>query len=322
MTATTPAEAAADRTGGWLVTGGGGFIGTRVCHALVAAGLPVQAWVRPSSAAGAALRRALPSVGVQEVDLRDAAHVAQALAAQPPAHVVHLAGIRLIGNTAHNLAAMFDTQLQGTLNLLRHLSPQARMVVAGSCEEYGHAPVPFDESRPALAQTAYAVTRLATTLACLSLAVPTVCVARLAVVYGPGQVGEMFVPALVRACAAGEPFAMSSGAQTRDFLFVEDAVRALLALVRCEAAMGQVVNVGSGVESTVRTVAEQVARLAGNAGNLQIGAVPSRPAEASRYVCAIERVRALTGWQPQVGLDEGLQRTFDWWRSRDEGTAA
>lgn len=299
-----------------LVTGAGGFIGRHLCRALAGAGRSVQAWVRPGSLAGASFEPFDSAVGVQEVDVRQASAVATALADRPPQRVFHLAGIRLIGNDTANLRTMFDTQVQGTLNLLQCLRAETRVVVAGSCEEYGSAPVPFDEARPAQAQTAYAVARLATTLACLSLTEPAICVARLAVVYGPEQVGDMFIPALLRACANGQPFAMSSGEQTRDFLYVDDAVRALLALADTPAAMRQVVNVGTGVEVTVREVARQAAHLAGSSAQLKIGAIASRPGEASRYVCAIGKMQALTGWQPQTDLTQGLARTLQWWRSQ------
>jgi nucleoside-diphosphate-sugar epimerase len=302
-----------------LVTGAAGFIGSHLCRALAAHGVAVEAWVRPRAASGAALRRALPDIAVHEVDMRDAPSMAAALASRPPGRVFHLAGIRLIGNHAGNLATMFETQVQGTLNLLRRLAPDARVVMAGSCEEYGQAVIPFEEDGPALARTAYAVSRLATTLACCALSSPEVCVARLAVVYGPQQLGEMFIPSLMAACTEGRPFAMSSGEQTRDFLYIDDAVRALIALADTEAAMHQVVNVGSSLEVTVREVAEQAARLAGNSGNLRIGAIASRPGEATRYVCAIGKIRKLTGWQPQVPMSEGLARTLEWWRQRTPG---
>lgn len=303
-------------TGHDLVTGAGGFIGRHLCRALAGTGRSVHAWVRPGSSASASFKPFEPGVRVLEVDVRDAPTVAAALADAPPQRVFHLAGIRLIGNDTANLRTMFDTQVQGTLNLLQGLHAGTRVVMAGSCEEYGRAPVPFDEARPAQAQTAYAVARLATTLACLSLNEPAICVARLAVVYGPEQVGDMFIPSLLRACATGQPFAMSSGEQTRDFLYVDDAVRALLALADTPAAMGQVVNVGTGVEVMVRDVAQQAAHLAGSSALLKVGAIASRPGEASRYVCAIGKMQALTGWQPATDLTHGLTRTLQWWRGQ------
>ena len=280
-----------------LVTGGTGFIGTHLARALAREGADVEVWSRAT------------------VDVRDRAAVAAALAARPPSRIFHLAGVRVMGNSAANLATMFETHVIGTLNVAQ-AAASARIVVVGSGEEYGRGPVPFREAQVAEARTAYAVSRLATTLACLSLATPRICVARLAVVYGPDQAGEMFIPSLMKACSEGKPFSMTSGEQTRDFLYVDDAVEALLALSRSDDAAGKVVNVGSGIERTVREAAELAARLWGPAADLRIGAIPSRPGEASRYVCAIDQIHELTGWRPRVSLDEGLARTIAWWRER------
>lgn len=293
-----------------LVTGGAGFIGTHLCRALSRAGSAVEAWTRPGTVADG-------DAGIERhaVDVRDRGAVAAALAARPPDRVFHLAGVRLMGNSAGNLATMFETHVLGALHVIENVRPGTRVVVVGSCEEYGRGPVPFRETQQAQAQTAYAISRLATTLACLALPLP-ICVARLAVVYGPEQVGAMFIPSLAEACATHRPFEMTSGEQTRDFLYVDDAVRALLALAETEGAMGQVVNVGTGVECTVRHVAQEAARLCGEGADLRIGAIASRPGEASHYVCSIDKITALTAWRPQVGLDEGLARTLEWWRKK------
>lgn len=292
-----------------LVTGGTGFIGGHLCDALLRAGAQVEVWARSGA-------HTVPGVEWHAVDVRDAAAVRSALAARPPDQVFHLAGVRLMGGGADALATMMQTHALGALNIAAGLRDHARLLVVGSCEEYGRGPVPFQESQPAQPRTAYAVSRLAATLSSLQLATPFACAARLAVVYGPRQTGPMFIPSLFQAAMAGRAFEMSSGAQTRDFLYVEDAVNALLALARCDAARQQVVNVGSGAECSVRQVAQMAAGLLGPHAELRIGAIASRPGEADRYVCSIETVRALTGWAPQIGLADGLARTLAWWRQR------
>jgi UDP-glucose 4-epimerase len=299
-----------------LVTGGTGFIGVHLCRALLQVGAEVEVWSRSGSTAARALAAEFPTLEVHAIDVRRRPEVASALAARPPNRVFHLAGIRLMGNRADNLVEMFETHVQGALHVIEAVPADARVVVVGSCEEYGRGPVPFRETQVAQPQTAYSISRLATTLACLALPVPSICVARLAVVYGAGQVGDMFIPSLLEACAARRPFAMTTGEQTRDFLYVEDAVRALLALADTEAATQELVNVGTGVERTVRQVAEQAAQLSGHGTDLRIGAIPSRPGEASRYACAIDKIQSLTGWQPTIDLEEGLARTLEWWRQR------
>jgi nucleoside-diphosphate-sugar epimerase len=296
-----------------LVTGATGFIGGHLCRALAQRGERVEAWARPGSGDGGL--GAVAGVELHSVDVCDRDAVAAAISARPPRRVLHLAGVRIIGNSAANLRRMFDTNVRGILHVLEALPASARVVYVGSAEEYGRGPVPFSESQPADPQTAYAVTRLAATQSVLALARPGTCVARLSVVYGPRQRGEMFIPSLLAACAARRTFAMSLGEQTRDFLYVDDAVRGLIALSGAESA-GGIVNVASGVEVTVRHVAEEAARLTGAGADLRIGAIPSRAGEASRYVCSIERMRALTGWYPEIPLRDGLVRTLGWWRSQ------
>ena len=304
-----------DRSYRVLVTGGTGFIGSHLCRALSLAGASVEVWARPGSTT-TCLQAGLSNVETYQVDVRNRNAVLGALSARPPDRVFHLAGIRLMGNRPDSLARMFETHVLGGLYLTEGLRADTRVVVVGSCEEYGRGVVPFRETQTAEAQTAYAISRLATTLACLALPTPPICVARLAVVYGPGQTGDMFIPSLLAACAERRAFAMTRGEQTRDFVYVDDAVQALLALADTEAAMQQVVNVGTGVESTVRYVAEQAASLSGQGADIRIGAISSRPGEASRYVCAIDKIKALTGWEPRVGLAEGLTQTLAWWRQR------
>jgi len=295
-----------------LVTGGTGFIGSHLCDALLADGAQVEVWARTHGPPP-------PGIARHAVDVRDAAAVRAALVARPPDQVFHLAGVRLMGDHVDALTTMFETHVMGALNIATGLPASARLLVVGSCEEYGRGPVPFRESQPAQPRTGYAISRLAATLACLHLSAPSVCVARLSVVYGPRQTGAMFIPSLFQAGVAGRPFAMSSGEQTRDFLYVADAVSALLALAACDAAQRQVVNVGSGAECSVRRVAEVAQQQLGPRAELRIGAVASRPGEADRYVCAIDTVRSLTGWRPQVGLEDGLARTLAWWQQTAPG---
>lgn len=128
--------------------------------------------------------------------------------------------------------------------------------------------------------------------------------------YGPGDHPRKFPTLVARACLRGEPLALTSGLQRRDFLYVDDAVTAIQ--LACEADLDcswSQVDVGSGSAPTVRDFCERIRDLAGG-GELNFGARPIRPDEPSLCV-ADTRALEQWGWRPMVDLNEGLRRLVD-----------
>jgi len=175
-----------------------------------------------------------------------------------------------------------------------------RVVYLSSGEIYGAQAAPFVEDAPLLGTSPYALAKIAG-----ERALPGAVVLRPAVVYGPGQRGVMFVPSLVAALAAGERFAMTAGEQTRDLVHVDDVATAIAA-----AVVGPVgtYNVATGVEHTMRAIAEQVAARFGDAAPalLDIGALPYRSGEQMRYVLDPTRACDGLGWRARISLADGL----------------
>jgi UDP-glucose 4-epimerase len=132
------------------------------------------------------------------------------------------------------------------------------------------------------------------------------------IVYGPGQRDGMMLPALLKTLAQGQEFALTPGEQTRDFVYVDDVVDALIAAAVRNGAAGEVFNVCSGEERRIRDVAELAVRIAGaSPSRLKIGALPYRENEVWRLVGSNRKARALLGWSPRVQLEDGLQRTWE-----------
>lgn len=255
-----------------LVTGASGFIGSRLCERLVHEGVEV---IRAEGDV-----RTLQSL--PEVEL-----------------IFHLAG-RLSGPPDE----LWSVNAQGSAHLLSLTPPGTRVVLAGSCEEYGEAPVPFHEDGPLRPRRAYAASKAAASLAAFAAhrerGVETV-VARLSVVYGPGGREESFAGGLQAAARAGRPFRMTDGGQTRDFVHVEDAVEGLWRLARCDEAVGSAVNISSGVERRLLEVARETCERAGIP--LEAGVLPARPGDLVRYVASNGRCAALLGWVPSRPFD-------------------
>jgi UDP-glucose 4-epimerase len=296
-----------------LVTGGGGFIGSHLCRMCRDAGAEVHAVGRsaaPADEEGVHCWRGDVAV------LEDARRV---VAATRPELVFHLAGHAhatrsldavvptLSGNlltTVHLLTALAESQASGKSGL-------RRVILAGSLEEPAGGGDDVTPSSP------YAAGKYAA--ACYArmfhrLYGTPVSVARTFMVYGPGkQDPAKLVPYVTRSLLRGEAARLSSGTRRVDWVYVEDVARGFLTAAAAPGLDGQTFDLGTGVATPVRAVAETIARIVGCPDRLVVGAVPDRPMEQER-VADVERTFSLTGWRPTVSLEEGLRRTVEWFR--------
>jgi UDP-glucose 4-epimerase len=304
-------------TGPVLVTGATGFIGRHLVDRLVAERLEVHALQRSGGA------DARPGTTRWSADLRDAAAVADLVARVRPRTVFHLSG-HTAGRGRIDGAAVaeaFDVNVGGTLALWRALEADApalsSVVAVGGLEEYGNGPVPFVETQREQPISAYSASQVAATHLSQywhrAHGLP-VTVLRLALVYGPGQPSTFLVPALIEACLADRPFALTAGTQTREYVYVADVVEGLCRAAVCHDAAGRVVNIGDGVERRVVDVARLVAERAGRPERLQVGSRPPRASEVQRMVSDSTLARQLLGWSATTSFEDGIARTIAWHR--------
>jgi nucleoside-diphosphate-sugar epimerase len=131
-------------------------------------------------------------------------------------------------------------------------------------------------------------------------------------VYGPWEEPSRLVPTMICRARAGLPLQMVAPDVTRDFVFVDDVLRAFLDFDRLRAASGEVINLGTGVETTLRMVVETIQDLFGHRSEVVWGAMPPRHWDTTRWVADRTRAARLLDWEPRVGLPEGLARTAEW----------
>jgi UDP-glucose 4-epimerase len=299
-----------------LVTGGSGFVGRHIGRALVSRGVEVHALSRrmpPESV--------IPGARWWQVDLRDQVSVRAVVSRVRPSAVFHFAGCTSGRGRAdpEAMAESFAVNLEGSLGLFESLLaatwPLKRVVCAGGLEEYGNGPVPFVETQREQPVSAYSAAQVAITHAAQMLhrqrGLPCV-ILRLGLVFGPEQSSAFLIPALVEACLAGRPFPMTSGSQSRDYVYIDDAVDAVIRAVGADAADGHVINVSEGVERRVADVARQVVEAAGAEGVLQLGALSARPHDVQRMLCSPSRARALLDWRATTSFNAGLRATVRW----------
>lgn len=239
-----------------------------------------------------------------------------------PNIVVHLAGSRLRTEELSAFKKNLIDSTEMTLNVVEACLGEGwlkRFIAIGTCEEYGNLSIPFVESEREFPLTAYAWGKLATTKLLQTLSrthsFPAV-ILRPSIAYGPAQDSSMFVPALITALVTGQDFRMTDGAQTRDFIYIDDLILAIRQAMHCDVN-GTVINISSGVEVSLGALVELVVSIIGGEAHEHVlrGSLPRRHAEVGRYVATNKQAKELLNWEPLVGLEDGIKRTIDWYRN-------
>lgn len=306
-----------------LVTGAAGFIGSRLCGRLVAEGHDVVGLDDLSDGRAENLAGA-PEVRLEEVDLRDAESVRGA--ARGCEVIFHQAAMKSVPRSLEEPERFTDVNVVGTLNvLLAAREASAAVVFASSSSVYGDQELfPLTEAMVPRPRSPYAATKLAGEAYCRawseSFGVPTIAL-RYFNVYGPGQdpASEYasVVPRFITACLTGtRPVIYGDGEQARDFTFVDDVVEAnLLASRAPEEAHGLAFNVGGGAGPTsINRLLDLIAAASGT--SLDPVHEAARPGDVRRSEADVSLARRLLGFEPHVGIDEGLRATVDRFRAR------
>lgn len=282
-----------------LVTGAKGFLGQHLVKRLRYLGFEVVALGGRSSSSS-------------RVDVCDLDAITALMKEVSPRFVVHLAAIRNRGTRSVDVSESISANVTGTANVTLSAAESGveALVLAGTAEEYGSIETPFREDAIERPVTGYGVSKLLAGkagLLCGATRDLAVTLLRIAVAYGPGQSGESLMGGLVESIVRGEPFRMSAGEQTRDFIWIEDVVDAMVRAIEVRAA-GEIFNIGSGVSIRVAEAARQVSELAGRADLLCPGELPLRPGEALEYSMDIGKARAMLNWSPTTDFATGIRR--------------
>ena len=313
-----------------LVTGGHGFVASHLARALLERGDAVTVLDLPGPPVSClALQGIAPAVELVEADLRDAQAVGATVDAGEFDVVFLLAAQTLVGPAMADPVATFEANVRGTWVLLEacRRAEVPAVVVASSDKAYGPCEqLPYREEMQLRPASPYEASKAATDAIALSYrpayGLP-VAVTRFANIYGGGDLNfSRLIPEAVAAVLDGRrPAIRSDGSPERDFLYVDDAVAAYLAIEHAVGAggpaAGEAFNAGGEQPHSVAEVVEAIAELAGGGLNPEYG--PGNPAgEIDRQFVDSAKLRDLTGWQPQVELRDGLERTLEWYRQHPD----
>jgi UDP-glucose 4-epimerase len=321
-----------------LVTGGAGFIGSELIRQLAARGervVIVDNLVNGKRENVAdVLSRDVPTqtsgdVVLMETDIRDIDALMPVLRSSRIVYHLACLGVR---HSVHSPQENHDVNATATLRLLAaaRQADVPRFVYVSSSEIYGNVRPQssfradlMNEDHPAFPCTVYGGSKLAGE--CYARAYfrtygyPTV-VVRPFNTYGPrshheGDSGEV-IPKFLLRCLAGRPMVVfGDGTQSRDFTYVSDTAHGILLAGEHPDAVGETLNLGSGVEVTINALAEHVAVAAGRRDAVIEHDQP-RPGDVNRLVADISRARTLLGYEPRVSLSAGLQHLLQWYRDQ------
>jgi UDP-glucuronate 4-epimerase len=311
-----------------LVTGAAGLLGARLVELLVEAkhrvlGLDVLDGQEPQALQEARLAevRADRRFAFRQADVTDQVGLQREVHAFRPDALVNLASRRDLQWAEEDPSGCLRLHVGGALAALRACRDEnvPQLILASSSHVYGGSRVyPFLEEDPCdrplsnLGAAQRAMELLASVHALRSPL--SVSVVRLFSLYGPRQSPRCLVPALCAAAERGEALPLTGeGTAGRDLLHVDDAAGGLLQLLDRPAPF-QLLNLASGLSTTLGQVAELVAYRMNV--RLRLGSRPARPGEMPNTWADIARARATLGFAPQVSLEEGVRRTVEWFRGR------
>jgi nucleoside-diphosphate-sugar epimerase len=308
-----------------LVTGGAGFIGSHLVDELVKRGHRVRVLDNFSTGKRENLTHSLRVVKVIRGDVRDPLAVRKA--SRGVKHIFHLAAVSSVPQSVDDPGPTWDANVGGTLNVLEaaRLNDVTRFIFISSASVYGaQKKIPFVESMSLSGSSPYATSKLVGEQFCelygRLYGLETVAL-RLFSVYGPRQNPRSqyanVIPAFATRLLAGRtPTIYGTGRQTRDFVYVTDVARALRTAAYRKNLAGQVINVGTGRQTSVVGLLKSIQEVLGTCARPQY--VPKKPGDDPRTCADVRKARRLLNVNRLTPFQTGLKRTLTWFSTESE----
>ncbi|KYG64362.1 NAD-dependent dehydratase [Bdellovibrio bacteriovorus] len=239
--------------------------------------------------------------------------------------VFHLAALIAIPFSYIAPQSYVETNVTGTLNMCKAAMDAgvSRIIHTSTSEVYGTAQyVPIDEKHPLQPQSPYSASKIAADAMAMSFFnsfnLPLT-IARPFNTYGPRQSARAVIPTIISQIASGKKeINLGDMTPTRDFNYVSDTCRGFLALAKSQATVGKTVNIGSNFEISIKDTLELIKKIMQSDVKIIHDAERVRPknSEVHRLWCDNTQIHSMTGFKPEVSIEEGLRRTIEWFTDK------
>lgn len=289
-----------------LVTGASGFIGSHLCLSLYRNGAEVHGVSRKI------LHRDEHFLHWWQGDLTDIGTVRNLLTTIKPDIIFHLASLVSGSRDLNMVMPMFQNNLTTTLNFLTIATECGchRIILTGSMEE------PESDSMKIIPSSPYAAAKWSCSAYARmfnALYKTPVVIARLFMVYGPGQKDvSKLVPYVILSLLNNQAPRLSSGTRKVDWIYIEDVVRGLVSLAKTPGIEGETIDLGSGSVVSIRQVVDLLHGIINSEAAPLFGAISDRPLEQVK-AADIADTFLKTGWRPVTSLEKGLKLTVEWY---------
>ncbi len=305
-----------------LVTGADGFIGSHLCELLLEKGYKVKALAQYNSFNYWGWLEDIKlndQIEVLNGDIRDQSYCRKIC--KDVDYIFHLGALIAIPYSYEAPESYIETNIKGTLNICQAALDNdiIKLIHTSTSEVYGTAQyAPIDELHPLQPQSPYSASKIGADSMAMSFYnsfdLPLV-IARPFNTYGPRQSARAVIPSIISQIADGKTqIKLGDMSPTRDFNFVKDTCKGFIELALCNDAVGEVVNIGSGNEISIKDTFTKIGKIMNKEITFLKDEQRIRPkkSEVYRLLCDNSKIRKLTGYSPEYDIDAGLSETINW----------
>ncbi|MGB1287714.1 MAG: SDR family NAD(P)-dependent oxidoreductase [Aggregatilineales bacterium] len=304
-----------------LVTGAGGFIGSHLTEHLVHLGADVRAMVHYNALGSWSWldqSDVQDEIDVVAGDIIDRDSVRSAM--EDCEMVFHLAALIAIPYSYRAPMSYVRTNIEGSINVFqaaRELGTE-KIIQTSTSETYGSAIyTPIDEKHPLQGQSPYSASKIGADMMAQafyqSFDVPVATI-RPFNTFGPRQSARAVIPTIITQCLTQDKIKLGNIYPRRDMNYVANTVSGFVAVAESPESSGEIINIGYGEDISIGDLAQMIARLMDKSIDIETDEKRLRPegSEVDRLLADVSRANDLLGWQPQVSLEQGLQKTIEW----------